>query len=85
MPQGNMFSASNHARMGSNAITDGPQGGGDKKAGFPHIIGRDHWVSLYLRNTSQNLKVLQFTVNPHVRQSRGVGHGPFPTPYWGMF
>ena len=85
MPQGNKFSASNHARMGSNAITDQNQGGGDKKAGFPHTIGRDHWVSIYLNNTSQNLKVLQFTVNPNVRQSRGVGHGPFPTPYWGIF
>lgn len=85
MPQGNMFSSSSRYRMGSNAITDQNQGGGDKKAGFPHIIGRDHWVSLYLRNTSQNLTVLKFTVNPHVRQSRGVGHGPFPTPYWGMF
>jgi len=85
MPQGNMFSASNHARMFSNAITDQNQGGGDKKAGFPHMIGRDSWTSIYLKNTSQNLKVLQFTVNPHVRQSRGVGHGPFPTPYWGIF
>jgi hypothetical protein len=26
--------------MGSNAVTDGPQGGGDKKAGFPYHVGR---------------------------------------------
>jgi len=41
MPQGNPFSrtASRNA-MGSNAVTDGPQGGGEKKAGFPYQIGR---------------------------------------------
>jgi len=80
-----MWTNSNRSRMGSNVYTDQNQGGGNKKAGFPHIIGRDHWTSIYLRNTSQNLTVLKFTVNPNVRQSRGVGHGPFPTPYWGIF
>lgn len=85
MPQGNPFSSSSRYQMGSNATTDQNQGGGSKKAGFPYQIGRESWSSIYLRNTSQNLKVLQFTVNPNVRQSRGIGHGPFPTSYWGMF
>ena len=35
-----MFTASNRNRMGSNAITDQNQGGGNKKAGFPYMIGR---------------------------------------------
>ena len=38
MPQ--PFLSRNHARMGSNYLTDGNQGGGDKKAGFQ--IGRAH-------------------------------------------
>ena len=80
-----MWTNSNRSRMGSNVYTDQNQGGGNAKAGFPHIIGRDHWTSIYLRNTSQNLTVLKFTINPNVRQSRGVGNVLSPTPYWGMF
>ena len=79
-----MWTNSNRSRMGSNVYTDQNQGGGVKKAGFPHLIGRDHWTSIYLKNTSQNLTVLKFTVNPNVRQSRGVGHVLSPTPYWRM-
>ncbi len=48
------------------------QGGGNKKAGFPYIVGRDSWTSIAFNGTSQNSKVLQFTVNPFVRQSRPV-------------
>ena len=28
------------------------QGGGSKKAGFPHLIGRDSWTSVILQSTS---------------------------------
>ena len=35
-----MFSRANRHQMGSNAYTDQNQGGGNKKAGFPYIIGR---------------------------------------------
>jgi hypothetical protein len=38
--------------MSSNAITDQNQGGGDKKAGFPFMIGRDSWTSIYMDNTN---------------------------------
>ena len=48
MPQGGAWSNSNKARMMSNVYTDQNQGGGEKKAGFPHQIGRDHWVSIFL-------------------------------------
>ena len=34
--------------MMSNAITDQNQGGGEKKAGFPYQIGRDHWASIFI-------------------------------------
>jgi hypothetical protein len=35
--------------MGSNAITDINQGGGSKKAGFPYMIGRDSWASIFIQ------------------------------------
>lgn len=72
MPQGNMFSSSSRARMHSNALTDQNQGGGNKKAGFPHQIGRDSWVSIYFGQKPQNgacctrtdlAKTLVFTKN----------------------
>ena len=46
MPQGNPFSTSYRSAMGSNARTDRNQGGGNKKAGFPFMIGRDSWTSI---------------------------------------
>ena len=46
MPQGNPFSTSYRSAMGSNAVTDQNQGGGNKKAGFPGMIGRDSWASI---------------------------------------
>jgi hypothetical protein len=35
-----------------NSITNQNQGGGNKKAGFPGLIGRDSWVSIYYGSTS---------------------------------
>ena len=77
MPRGGAWSNSNKARMMSNVSTDQNQGGGDKKAGFPGLIGRDHWVSIFLhavdpingrccnRNKiSQTLVFTQNTVRP---------------------
>ena len=40
------FSSVNGSRMGSNAYTDVNQGGGNKKAGFPSLIGRGSWTSI---------------------------------------
>ena len=67
MPKGNPFASVNHARMYSNAITDQNQGGGDKKAGFPYQIGRDHWSSIYIGDRPQTgqcckLKSIQKTL-----------------------
>ena len=33
-----------------SSITNQNQGGGSKKAGFPHTIGRDSWTSVYLQS-----------------------------------
>lgn len=83
MPRGNPFrTSSSRYTVGSNAVTDQNQGGGSKKAGFPYIIGRDHWASIYLHScdpvygnccTLQNLqKTLVLTKNV----SRPVGADP---------
>ena len=33
------------------SIVNQNQGGGNKKAGFPYIVGRDSWVSRFIRST----------------------------------
>ena len=48
MPKGGAWSNSNKTRMMSNVSTVKNQGGGDKKAGFPYIIGRSSWSSLFI-------------------------------------
>jgi len=34
--------------MGSTAFVNQKQGGGDKKAGFPYVIGRTAWSSVHM-------------------------------------
>lgn len=66
-----MWSRSNRAAMGSTAITDQNQGGGNKKAGFPYQVGRESWSSIAIEN-----QTLQFAMNtkfPLACVSRGVG------------
>jgi len=78
---------SNKARMGSNVYTDVNQGGGNKKAGFPYQVGRNWHSSLILGIANvtrcQTLTCMQFTLNPNVRQSRGIGH-KVDIPYFSM-
>ena len=77
MPQ--PFLSRNHARMGSNYLTDANQGGGDKKAGFPYQVGRIYGVSNKIgpdpKSAAGCCKLSQWnaTVFPLARQSRGVG------------
>lgn len=66
--------------------TNKNQGGGNKKAGFPAQIGRTAWESIYLQCNNYHtrccqLKSLQFTANPNVRQSRPIGSS-VETTYW---
>jgi hypothetical protein len=56
-----------------------PQGGGDKKAGFPYLVGRSMWSSIFIDN--QPLPFLRITRNPNVRPSRPMG-SPVNVPYW---
>jgi len=88
MPQGNMFSSSSRHQMGSNAITDQNQGGGNKKAGFPYMIGRG-WQSTIAFQMTQpaaghctTLNTYTTTLFPFVRQSRSVGSTNTYNTYW---
>ena len=69
-----------------DSITNGKQGGGNKKAGLPPQVGRTAWESIFLQCNSYQtrccqLKTLQFTANPNVRQSRPTGSS-VETAYW---
>ena len=84
MPQGNMFSTSYRSAMGSNAVTDQNQGGGNKKAGFPGMIGRDSWTSIAIGSCEpvygrccslKKMSTLSFT-NRNVNQSLPIGRHP---------
>jgi hypothetical protein len=69
------------------STTNQPQGGGNKKAGFPYQIGRSAWTSIALGNSNYairccSLRNLQFTANPNVRMSRPTGSA-VPNTYFG--
>lgn len=81
-------SKASKSRMGSNLFTTQNQGGGDKKAGFPYQIGRDHWVSIFLHSTDPirgnccKLSKLQFTALPNTNPSRNIGSTYVPNTYF---
>lgn len=88
MPQGNPFRSTNHNQMGSNYLTDGNQGGGNKKAGTAcNRVGITEWGKRSLRCTKVAMgyccgtQAMAITLNPNVRQSRPIGTF-VPVPYW---
>jgi hypothetical protein len=69
----NMFSSSHHHKIASTAITVQEQGGGEKKTGFPYIIGRTEHTTIAFRGRGlQNLTFLMKTVNPRTKSSRPI-------------
>ena len=66
----------------SASISNGNQGGGSKKAGFPKMVGRDTATSNALNNTDVahghccKLSSYQMNLFPNARFSRPIG-----TPY----
>lgn len=58
------------------SITNQPTGGGNKKAGLPHQVGRSSAVSIAFRMTSQTLSVLQIPATTTTRQSRPINVRP---------
>jgi hypothetical protein len=74
--------------MGSNALTTQNQGGGDKKAGFPYIIGRGWRTNIAFGNNvvlghCQALKGYQTLCFTGVHQSRPTGTRGDVT-YWNV-
>jgi hypothetical protein len=65
------WSRSNGYRSGSNAITDQAQGGGNKKAGFPYQVGREHFSSIFIKNTT--LAFAMTNTHPEAKFSRPIG------------
>lgn len=74
-----LSNAASRARN-STLIVNQNQGGGNKKAGFPHMVGRDTQTSIAFNNTNvvqgkccalKSFQTLLFTFP--VSQTRGVG------------
>ena len=80
-----LANAASRARNYSQTVNR-PQGGGDKKAGFPYQVGRSNWTSIALgcsqyQTRCCQLRTLQLTANPNVRLSRPTGTIS-PNGYW---
>ena len=56
-----------------SSIANQNQGGGSKKAGLPHLIARDAYASVHMKNTSQRMSVLKMPLTTNVSQSRPTG------------
>jgi len=70
-------------RTGSvSSITNRASGGGDKKAGLPHLVGRDSATSIALHHSPQSLSILQMPLTSNVRPSRPVGMTPSAGRYF---
>ena len=64
---------SHHHKIDSTAITVQEQGGGEKKSGFPYIIGRTEHTTIAFRGRGlDNLTFLMKSVNPKIRSSRPI-------------
>lgn len=61
--------------MVSGAQVNQNQGGGSKKAGFPHIVGRDSWTNqaFHQRHVDRPLVAFQMNIRTPARPSRPIG------------
>lgn len=84
MTRRNPFNNTHHNNLGSNTLTVQPQGGGNKKSGFPKIVGRDTWTSQAIKERgSFTLSFWMNTKNPGTRFSRPLGSvGPSINTYY---
>ena len=64
MVRSRIFSGSNQAQIGSNAMTVQNQGGGIKKTGIPYQIGRGYMINNYF-NTRNGINNLSFMMKPY--------------------
>ena len=80
-----LMNAGKRARNMSSIVNQN-QGGGNKKAGFPYIVGRTAWTTIAFneRGIPHTLDFMRKTVNPNVNQSRPIGR-MVNNGYWGIF
>jgi len=72
-----------NTKVGSyrSSMINQPQGGGNKKAGFPYQVGRDSWASIAINTCNPrnvefkccNFARTMTTANPNVCISRPIG------------
>jgi hypothetical protein len=64
-----------------SSISNQFQGGGNKKAGLPHQVGKDSWTSYYLKshNSLTNYKTTRM---PMANISRPIGSTLQPNTYF---
>jgi hypothetical protein len=73
-----LSNSSKRARY-ANTISNQNQGGGSKKAGFPYIVGRTQWSSIFINNTDPvhgnccTLKSYQNVRFPLASMSHNIG------------
>jgi len=54
------------------SITNQNSGGGSKKAGLPHLIARDSFASIHLKNTLQTMSLLKMPLSSTTRATRPI-------------
>lgn len=73
------LNGSKNARY-TQSIVNQNQGGGEKKAGFPGLVGRDSWTSVFYGTNATNCcKLVNLQTNHFLMKvsvSRGIGMDP---------
>ena len=54
------------------SITNKNSGGGSKKAGLPHLIARDAYASVHMKNTIQRMSLLKMPLVSSTKATRPV-------------
>lgn len=83
-----LYNASSRARN-AGQLMNRNSGGGDKKAGFPYMVGRSYTTSIYFNANGVikgNCCKIGFMnkLMPNVSISRPIGRNANPA-YWGMY
>ena len=66
----------------ASSITNRANGGGNKKAGLPGLVGRDSAMSIAFHNIPQKLSILRMPMTTSVRPSRPVSTVPSAGRYF---
>ena len=54
------------------SITNRNSGGGSKKAGLPHLVDRDAYASVHMKNTLQTMRLLKMPLVSTTKATRPV-------------